>query len=102
LPWWGFALLLLPMFIDGMTHFISDLQGLEQGFRQNNFWLAELSEHALSDKFYAGNALGSINSWMRWISGILFGLGAVWFIYPYIDEALLTASKPPMFYKRDI
>lgn len=87
LPWWGFALLLSPMALDGTTHFISDLAGVEQGFRQSNLWLAELTRHAFPTSFYIGNALGSFNSWMRWMSGMFFGLGIVGFGFPYLDKA---------------
>jgi uncharacterized membrane protein len=87
LPWWGFLLLLLPIALDGTTHLISDLWGIEQGFRQTNLWLAELTRYAFPTNFYTGNALGSFNSWMRWVSGSLFGLGVVWFGFPYLDEA---------------
>jgi uncharacterized membrane protein len=86
LPWWGFALLLLPMAVDGTSHFISDLSGLGQGFRDQNLWLSELTRNAFSVSFYAGDALGSFNSWMRLISGLMFGLGLVWFGFPYLDE----------------
>jgi uncharacterized membrane protein len=84
LPWWGFVLLLLPMAADGGTHFISDLAGIGQGFRDSNAWLATLTRYALPATFYAGDALGSFNSWMRTISGLLFGLGVVWFSFPYL------------------
>jgi len=85
LPWWGFVLLLLPMAIDGTTHLISDLSGIEQGFRQSNLWLVELTHNIFPQSFYAGNALGSFNSWMRLISGLLFGLAVVWFSFPYLE-----------------
>jgi uncharacterized membrane protein len=90
LPWWGFSLLLLPMVVDGTSHLISDLWGVEQGFRQHNLWLAELTNQRLPAGFYTGNGLGSFNSWMRWLSGLLFGLGIVWFVFPYLDDALRT------------
>lgn len=86
LPWWGFVLFLVPMGIDGITHMISDFAGIGQGFRDSNAWLAALTNNAFPVRFYAGDALGSFNSWMRWISGILFGLGVVWFGFPYLDE----------------
>lgn len=87
LPWWGFALLLLPMAIDGGTHFVSDLAGIGQGFRDSNAWLAALTGDALPATFYAGDALGSFNSWMRLITGVLFGLGVLWLAFPYLDAA---------------
>jgi uncharacterized membrane protein len=86
LPWWGFALLLLPMTVDGTTHFISDFSGLGQGFRDQNLWLVQLTHNAFPGSFYGGDALGSFNSWMRLISGMMFGLGLVWFSFPYLDE----------------
>jgi uncharacterized membrane protein len=90
LPWWGFLLLLLPMAIDGTSHFISDLWGIEQGFRQSNLWLVTLTHNALPAWFYAGNALGSFNSDMRWLSGLFFGLAVVWFTFPHLKNAAST------------
>lgn len=87
LPWWGFILLITPMALDGFTHMVSDLAGIGLGFRDSNEWLAILTNHVFSSTFYAGDALGSFNSWMRWITGILFGMGVVWFGFPYLDEA---------------
>ena len=81
------ALFLLPMAIDGGTHFISDLAGIGQGFRDTNLWLATLTNNSFPALFYAGDALGSFNSWMRIITGLFAGLGLVWFAFPYIAEA---------------
>jgi hypothetical protein len=58
---------------------VSDFAGIGEGFRDSNIWLATLTHHAYPATFYAGDALGSFNSWMRWFSGILFGAGIVWF-----------------------
>lgn len=88
LPWWDLILFLTPMGIDGLTHMISDLlYGIGAGFRYNNTWLALLTHYAFSTNFYDGNALGSFNSWMRLISGALFGIGVVWFGFPLLEEA---------------
>ena len=93
LPWWGFVLLLMPMAIDGGTHFISNIAGgIGGGFRYSNLWLATLTGNAFPATFYVGDALGSYNSWMRFISGILFGLGVVWFIFPYLGPKFLGRS----------
>ena len=86
-PWWGFALLLLPMVIDGSTHAVSDLAGIGWGFRDTNRWLAVLTNHSLPMEFYSGDALGSFNSWARLISGLLAGLGIVWLAFPYVYQA---------------
>ena len=82
-----FVILLLPMVIDGGTHMISDLQGIGQGFRDTNIWLQILTTNAFSTAFYQGDVLGSFNSWMRLITGILFGIALVGFAYPNIDDA---------------
>ncbi len=92
LPWWGLALFLLPMAVDGTTHLFSDLQGFGQGFRDTNLWLAVLTRNAFPAAFYAGDALGSFNSWMRILTGFLFGLGLVWFAFPYINAAFKDAA----------
>jgi uncharacterized membrane protein len=88
-PWSlrGFTLLALPMAIDGGTHVISDFAGIGQGFRYSNGWLAELTGNVLPLTFYNGDALGSFNSWLRLITGVLFGMGFVWSIFPYLEQA---------------
>ncbi len=83
LPWWGFILLLLPMAIDGGSHAVSDLAGIGQGFRDTNGWLAVLTHASLPASFYAGDALGSFNSFMRLVSGVLAGLAIAWLALPY-------------------
>jgi uncharacterized membrane protein len=93
LPLIGLIFLSLPMGVDGITHFFSDFSGLGQGFRDANLWLFTLSKGAFSPSFYAGDALGSFNSMARLITGILFGLGVVWFSFPYIDEALRNDDR---------
>jgi uncharacterized membrane protein len=86
LPWWGLIILLLPMAVDGTGHLISDFAGIGQGFRDSNLWLANLTNNALTSSFYEGDALGSFNSWMRLLTGILFGLGVIWFGFPFLDK----------------
>lgn len=84
LSWWGLILLLVPIAVDGGTHMFSDFAGIGQGFRDTNAWLAVLTNQAFPITFYAGDALGSFNSMMRFITGLLAGLGLVWFAFPYI------------------
>ncbi|MBU1878951.1 MAG: DUF2085 domain-containing protein, partial [Chloroflexi bacterium] len=52
------GLMMVPMAVDGITHWISDLAGLGQGFRDNNAWLAVLTGHLFPTAFYVGNELG--------------------------------------------
>jgi uncharacterized membrane protein len=88
------ALLLVPMLIDGTTHVLSDFAGLTTGFRYTNAWLATLTDHRLSAAFYAGNALGSFNSWARLITGSLAGLAIAWALYPALETVFAGASAP--------
>jgi uncharacterized membrane protein len=84
IPWWLLGMLLLPMAVDGSTHFISDLAGLGQGFRDSNAWLAVLTNNRLPASFYAGDALGSFNSLMRLWTGLVFAVGIVFLGFPYL------------------
>ena len=93
LPWWGLLLFLLPMALDGGTHFISDLSGIGQGFRYTNTWLATLTNNSFPLSFYVGDALGSFNSWMRLLTGVLFGIGFVWFGFPFIDQVFADQAR---------
>jgi len=88
LPFWIFAILLSPMLIDGSTHLVSDLSGIGQGFRDTNIWLQMLTNSVFPITFYQGDALGSFNSWMRLITGILFGIALVGLAYPYLNNSL--------------
>jgi uncharacterized membrane protein len=83
--WWMFVLLIVPMAVDGMTHTISDLAGVGQGFRYDNAWLATLTRNLLPQRFYVGTEVGSFNSWMRLITGLLFGLAMPWMVYPVFE-----------------
>ncbi len=94
LPWWGLVLFLLPMTIDGTSHFFSDLAGIGQGFRYANLWLAQVTLHIFPLSFYSGETFGSFNSLMRLLSGILFGMGIVWYTYPYLDHAIRAQELP--------
>lgn len=87
LSWWGLMLLLLPITLDGLMHAVSDLAGIGQGFRDTNTWLAVLTNNRFPTTFYAGDALGSFNSLMRFITGLLAGLGIVWIAFPYVFQA---------------
>lgn len=94
IPLWGFILFLLPMAVDGFSHFISDATGgMGGGFRDNNAWLALLTNNVFPITFYAGDALGSFNSWMRFLSGLFFGLGMVWFTFPHLERSFAQTAQ---------
>ena len=94
LPWWGLALFLLPMAVDGTSHFLSDLGGIGEGFRDSNAWLALLTNNTLPVGFYVSDAWGSFNSLMRLLTGMLFGIGIIWFSFPYLNLAYSPNKKP--------
>jgi uncharacterized membrane protein len=82
--WWLFALLILPMAIDGTTHLINDALRLD--FRQTNEWAVFLTNNAFPADFYIDDMFGSLNSVLRIVTGILFGLGVVYFLWPIMDS----------------
>lgn len=103
LPFWGLALFCLPMFVDGLTHLISDVlvnQQFGAGFRDLNVWLVQLTNNAWPATFYAGDGLGSFNSLARLLSGVLCGVGLAWFLLPFADAVFagrrveLEAERP--------
>ncbi len=93
LSWWVFGLLLLPIVLDGGTHAISDLAGIGRGFRDSNLWLANLTQNTLPAWFYAGDALGSFNSWMRNLTGVIAGFAVVWLAFPAVYQSELQNRK---------
>ena len=93
LPLWGLFLLILPMAVDGTTHMISDFAGIGLGFRDYNQWLVNLTNNQFVFTFYTGDHWGSFNAWMRLLTGVLFGLGLVWFGFPYLNESFLYSAE---------
>jgi uncharacterized membrane protein len=79
-------MLLLPIAVDGTTHAISDLAGIGLGFRDTNSWLVYLTNNQFSVSFYAGDTLGTFNSFARFITGLLAGLGIVRFVLPHVSK----------------
>ena len=93
---WAFILLVIPMGLDGGTHLLSDVLSrgvVGVGFRDSNAWLAALTNNAFPAMFYAGDALGSFNWWMRLITGLLLGIGVVWLVYPMMEEWMADTAR---------
>lgn len=88
---WVF-LLMLPLALDGITHFVSDQSGLASGFRYDNGWLAQATGFMLPDEFYRGDAIGSFNSLVRMISGFWFAVGLGGLILPLIDHNMRRSA----------
>ncbi len=64
-----------------------------EGFRYTHDWLAALTRNSFPASFCVGGVVGSFNSWARWLSGLLFGFGLVWWAFPYIGEVLTQGSQ---------
>lgn len=85
IPWWAFLLLITPMGIDGTTHLINDmLPWLD--FRDTNAWAVRWTNGIFPAAFYPGDLLGSLNSVLRLVTGAIFGLGVVWFLWPMMEK----------------
>ena len=85
---WLFIALLLPLALDGTTHLLSDINGLTSGFRYDNRWLAAMTNDRLPAAFYQGDALGSFNSLIRFITGVLFAVGIGGLLLPFLDQEM--------------
>ncbi|GMR10816.1 MAG: hypothetical protein BMS9Abin28_1640 [Anaerolineae bacterium] len=92
-PLWGVVLLALPMAVDGFSHMASDLAGIGEGFRYTNQWLAELTQYRLPQSFYEGTTIGTFNSSMRLITGVLFGVGIGWFTFSHLGAELTSPKR---------
>jgi uncharacterized membrane protein len=88
LPVLIFIILLVPIGLDGISHSVSDFWGIGNGFRDTNAWLRAMTGDLFPVSFYAGDAWGSFNAWMRLISGVVAGVGLAWFLLPRFDKWL--------------
>lgn len=84
MPWWLFVLFIVPMGVDGTTHLINDV--LRAQFRQTNEWAVVLTNGAFPPQFYVGDMFGSLNSVLRLVTGLLFGMGVVGFLWPMMES----------------
>ncbi len=91
---WWLLIVSIPMGVDGFTHMASDLFGLKNGFRYHNLWLARLTNFAFDLEFYVGNAIGSFNWWMRLLSGLIFGIGIIWVLFPLFSPSKTKPQHP--------
>ena len=90
---WVFVLLLVPMAVDGVTHLLSDGNGLSAGFRYDNAWLAALTNNVFAERFYKGDALGSFNSLMRLVTGALFAVATAGLAFPFLHREMKRSES---------
>ena len=79
----AFLLMTLPLLVDGFSHMASDLNG--NGYRQVNLWAVWLTGNFFSPTFYQESTIGTLNWWLRSVTGLIFGLGLVWFLFTYMS-----------------
>jgi hypothetical protein len=84
----GLLLFSLPLLIDGFSHMISERNGL--AFRATNEWAVWLTGGLFSTQFYQGTTIGTLDWWLRTLTGLLFGLGLIWFLYSYLSGRFMT------------
>lgn len=89
LPWWGFIILLAPMAVDGITHML--------GLREP---MMDMVMDASFGSFYIGSQPGSLNWWLRIITGLLAAFGAVWFSFPRMTRAVAEADALREMYRQ--
>jgi uncharacterized membrane protein len=77
--WQVFVVLLVPIAVDGLTHML--------GLREGNVWFDTLTGGRFGD-FAVGDSLGTLNWWLRVISGAIFGFAVVRLVYPWILRAV--------------
>ena len=56
------------------------------GARTSNEWAAVLTADAFPEEFYQGDQTGSLNWWLRTLTGFLFGLGSILFLFTWLDD----------------
>lgn len=86
--WRWLLILIVPLALDGTTHLINDAVRLN--FREMNLWAMWLTGGLFPLEFYVGDMFGSLNSLLRIITGLLFGLGIVGFLWTWMDRELAS------------
>ncbi|HEX6605340.1 MAG TPA: DUF2085 domain-containing protein [Chloroflexia bacterium] len=77
--WQVFVVLLVPIAVDGLTHMF--------GLREDNAWFDTLTGGRFGD-FSVGDSAGTLNWWLRVISGAIFGFAVVRLVYPWVLRAV--------------
>jgi uncharacterized membrane protein len=89
--WFGLTLLTFPMMLDALSHMATERMGFP--FREGNLWAVWLTGGAFPTNFYTGTTMGSLDWLLRTVTGLLFGLGTVWYLYPYLHRNFANIRK---------
>lgn len=94
LPLWAFLLSVVPMAVDGITQAPRAIFP-DWPLRAGNGWAVALTGGVFPAWFYSGDGIGSLNWGLRTVTGILFGLGLAFTVYPHIEkETRRTLGNP--------
>jgi len=78
------ALFTFPMFFDALSHMADERLGFV--LLRGNLWAVWLTGGIMPPEYYNGTTIGSLDWWLRTVTGLLFGLGTVWYLYPYLGQ----------------
>ncbi len=73
-----------PMLLDALSHMADERLGFN--FRTGNPWSVWLTQGIMPPEYYSGTTIGTINWWLRTVTGLWFGLGTSWYLFPYFER----------------
>jgi uncharacterized membrane protein len=91
-PWWSLVLCMVPIGLDGITQ-VPRAVLADYTLRTENLWAIALTGGIFPPSFYAGDAVGSLNWLLRTVTGVIFGVGLVFTMYPLIDAGMKRSEK---------
>ncbi len=84
-------LFVLPMFVDALTHMADERLGTV--WRAGNLWSVWLTNGIMPESYYTGTAIGTINWWLRTVTGMFFGLGTSLYLFPFFEHRFNAIRK---------
>jgi uncharacterized membrane protein len=88
------GLLALPMMLDAIGHMVSERI---YGLSEVNLLLVLLTGNVFSPTAYNATTIGSLNWWLRTLTGLLFGLETSWYLAAYFEkkfDEIIQEVKP--------
>jgi len=77
------GIMALPMMLDAIGHIVSERI---YSLQDVNLLLVLLTGSAFSPAAYNATTIGSLNWWLRTLTGLLFGLGTSWYLAAYFEK----------------